>query len=179
MSAYKRGPLVEVRLYIECACYYNTILTEWIKGIYHMWSRGRRFSPSLPGDRYLKLGSEIKRSPAEISGNIFRYDALHGATSRDTALRFLFLCLFSALGTFLCNRFQNLVLHWLPALKMDKVFIWLEFKDDGWPVLSHVTYSCWETKHELLAHCCLENHSNLGIAKNCKLFALTYPGFSF
>ena len=83
------------------------------------------------------------------------------------------------MGTFLCNRFQNLVLHWLPGLKMDKVFIWLEFKDDGWAVLSHVTYLCRETKHELLVLCCLENHSNLGIAQNCKLFALTYPGFSF
>lgn len=49
--------------------------TEWTKGICPIWSSGRRFSPSLPGNSYLKLGS--KSDPrAEISGNIVRYDAL-------------------------------------------------------------------------------------------------------
>ena len=46
-----------------------------MKGICHTWSRGRHFSPSLPGDRYLKLGSKSDHR-AEISGNIVRYDAL-------------------------------------------------------------------------------------------------------
>ena len=46
-----------------------------MKGICHLWSRGRHFSPSLPGDRYLKLGSKSDHR-AEISGNIVRYDAL-------------------------------------------------------------------------------------------------------
>ena len=46
-----------------------------MKGICHIWSRGRHFSPSLPGDRYLKLGSKSDVR-AEISGSIVRYDAL-------------------------------------------------------------------------------------------------------
>ena len=48
---------------------------EWMKGFCHVWSRGRHFSPSLPGDRYLKLGSKSDLR-AEISGSIVRYDAL-------------------------------------------------------------------------------------------------------
>ena len=40
-----------------------------------IWSRGRHFSPSLPGDRYLKLGSKSDLR-AEISGSIVRYEAL-------------------------------------------------------------------------------------------------------
>ena len=46
-----------------------------MKGICHEWSRGRHFSPSMPGDRYLKLGSKSDHR-AEISGNIVWYDAL-------------------------------------------------------------------------------------------------------
>ena len=46
-----------------------------MKGICHIWSRGRHFSPSMPGDRYLKLGSKSDLR-AEISGNIVWYDAL-------------------------------------------------------------------------------------------------------
>ena len=46
-----------------------------MKGICHTWSRGRHFSPSLPGDRYLKLGSKSDLR-AEISGSIVWYDAL-------------------------------------------------------------------------------------------------------
>ena len=46
-----------------------------MKGICHIWSRGRHFSPSLPGDRYLKLRSKSDLR-AEISGNIVWYDAL-------------------------------------------------------------------------------------------------------
>ena len=40
---------------------------EWMKGICQMWSRGRHFSPSTPGDRYLKLSSQ-KRSPGRNLG---------------------------------------------------------------------------------------------------------------
>ena len=46
-----------------------------MKGTCHTWSRGRQFSPSLPGDRYLKLGSKSDLR-AEISGSIVWYDAL-------------------------------------------------------------------------------------------------------
>ena len=48
---------------------------EWMKGACHIWSRGRHFSSSLPGDRYLKLGSKSDLR-AEISGSIVWYDAL-------------------------------------------------------------------------------------------------------
>ena len=60
-------------VYIEIAT--NKKRAEWMKGICHMWSRGRHFSPSLPGDRYLNLGSKSDHR-AEISGNIVWYDAL-------------------------------------------------------------------------------------------------------
>ena len=46
-----------------------------MKGICLAWSRGRHFSPSLPGDRYLKLGSKSDLR-AEISGSIVWYNAL-------------------------------------------------------------------------------------------------------
>ena len=46
-----------------------------MKGSCLIWSRGRHFSPSLLGDRYLKLGSKSDLR-AEISGNIVWYDAL-------------------------------------------------------------------------------------------------------
>ena len=46
-----------------------------MKRICHIWSRGRHFSPSLPGDRYLNLGSKSDLR-AEISGSIVWYDAL-------------------------------------------------------------------------------------------------------
>ena len=48
---------------------------EWMKGICQIRSRGRHFSPSLPGDRYLKLGSKSDHR-FDISGNIVWYDAL-------------------------------------------------------------------------------------------------------
>ena len=46
-----------------------------MKRICLIWSRGRHFSPSLPGDRYLKLSSKSDLR-AEISGSIVRYNAL-------------------------------------------------------------------------------------------------------
>ena len=60
-------------IYLDVIVIWNW--TEWMKGICHVWSRGRHFSPSLPGDRYLNLGSKSDHR-AEISGNIVRYDAL-------------------------------------------------------------------------------------------------------
>ena len=40
-----------------------------------IWSRGLHFSPSLPGDKYRKSGSESGHL-AEILGNFVRYDVL-------------------------------------------------------------------------------------------------------
>ena len=57
---------------------------EWMKGICHMWSRGRHFSPSLPEDRYLKLSPQ-KRSPGRNLGE-HRSVRRSGTTSRGTAL---------------------------------------------------------------------------------------------
>ena len=62
---------------------------EWMKRICHLWSRGRHFSPSLPGDRYLKLSSQ-KRSPGRNLGE-HRLVRRSGTTSRGTAL--LVFCL--------------------------------------------------------------------------------------
>ena len=65
------------RKYVECCCIYRNCYqrAEWTKGICHIWSRGRHFSPSLPGDRYLKVGSKSDLR-AKISVSIVRYDAL-------------------------------------------------------------------------------------------------------
>ena len=49
-----------------------------------MWSRGRHFSPSLPGDRYRKLSSQ-KRSPGRNLGE-HRLVRRSGTVSRGTAL---------------------------------------------------------------------------------------------
>ena len=58
--------------------------TEWMKGICHIWSRGRHFSPSLPGNRYLKLSSQ-KRPPGRNLGEN-RLVRSSGTASRGTAL---------------------------------------------------------------------------------------------
>ena len=60
-------------IYLDVIVIWNW--TEWMKGICHVWSRGRHFSPSLPGDRYLNLGSKSDLR-AEMWGNIVWYDAL-------------------------------------------------------------------------------------------------------
>ena len=65
------------------------IWVEWMKGICHLWSRGRHFSPSLPGDRYLKLSSQ-KRSPGRNLGE-HRLVRRSGTTSRGTLLLVLSL----------------------------------------------------------------------------------------
>ena len=57
---------------------------ELMKGICHIWSRGRHFSPSMPGDRYLKLSSQ-KRSPGRNLGE-HRLVRRSGTTSRGTVL---------------------------------------------------------------------------------------------
>ena len=60
-----------------------------MKGICHIWSRGRHFSPSLPGERYLKLSSQ-KRSTGRNLGE-HRSVRRSGTASRGTAL--LVFCL--------------------------------------------------------------------------------------
>ena len=61
-----------------------------MKGICHTWSRGRHFSPSLPGDRYLNLGSPKKRPPGRNLGE-HRSVRRSGTASRGTVV--LALCL--------------------------------------------------------------------------------------
>ena len=55
-----------------------------MKRICHLWSRGRHFSPSLPGDKYLKLRSQ-KRLPDRNLGE-HRSVRGSGTASRGTAL---------------------------------------------------------------------------------------------
>ena len=63
---------------------------EWMKGICHLWSRGRLISPSLPvgDDWYLNFSSQ-KRSPGRNLGE-HRSVRRSGIASRGTAL-FVFL----------------------------------------------------------------------------------------
>ena len=46
---------------------------EWTKGICHVWSRGRHFPPSLPGHRYLKLGSGPKSRGASFGKTLWHH----------------------------------------------------------------------------------------------------------
>ena len=69
-----------------------------MKGICHIWSRGRHFSPSLPGDRYLKLSSQ-KRSPGRNLGE-HRLVRRSGTASRGTALLGFYLRRTEALTIF-------------------------------------------------------------------------------
>ena len=68
-----RKKLAVCYVYIEVADI--TKRSKWMKGICHEWSRGRHFFPSLPGNRYLKLGSKSDLR-AEISWSIVWYNAL-------------------------------------------------------------------------------------------------------
>ena len=62
--------------------------TEWMKGICHLRSRGRHFSPSLAtGIQSLAHKSDHR---AEISGNIVWYDAL--APRPEVLLSGYFVC---------------------------------------------------------------------------------------
>ena len=82
------------------------------------WSRGRHFSPSLPGDKYLVLGFKTDLR-AELSGNIVWYKAL--------ALRPEVLRSFSSF-------YGNLVVwgyKWnrqKPRLSWSRLFLWNHFK---------------------------------------------------
>ena len=62
------------------------IRLEWMKGICHLWSRGRLISPSLPvgDDWYLNLSSQKRPTGRNLGGN--RSVRRSGATSRGTAL---------------------------------------------------------------------------------------------
>ena len=64
----------------------NMNRVEWMKGICHIWSRGRLISPSLPvgDDWYLNLSSQ-KRPPGRNLGE-HRLVRRSGATSRGTVL---------------------------------------------------------------------------------------------
>ena len=98
---------------LECCCMYGNCyqllieLTEWTKGICHVWSRGGHFSPSLPGGRYLKLGSKSDLR-AEISGSIVRYDAL--APRPDVLLLWYFVgaCVATLEQKFFPHRGENI-----------------------------------------------------------------------
>ena len=67
------------------------IWVEWMKGICHIWSRGRLISPSMPvgDDWYLNLNSQ-KRPPGRNLGE-HRLVRRSGATSRGTVV--LVICL--------------------------------------------------------------------------------------
>ncbi|KAK2568514.1 Protocadherin Fat 1 [Acropora cervicornis] len=58
------------------------IRVEWMKGICHLWSRGRLISPSLPvgDDWYLNLSSQKRPTGRNLGGN--RLVRRSGATSR-------------------------------------------------------------------------------------------------
>ena len=75
------------------------IRVEWMKGICHLWSRGRLISPSLPvgDDWYLNLSSQKRPTGRNLGGN--RLVRRSGATSRGTALLPFYLRMRSFLRT--------------------------------------------------------------------------------
>ena len=89
-----------------------------MKGICHIWSKGRHFCLSMPGDRYLKLDSKSDHR-AEIS----RTDHLvrRFATSKGTTFIFIFLCKSCFQGTlFIAGAsFQELLLDPFEKFKTD------------------------------------------------------------
>ena len=82
---------------------------EWMKGICHVWSRGRLISPSMlvGDDWYLKLNSQ-KRPPGRNLGE-HRLVRRSGATSRGTVV--LILCL----------RMRSLARTEVPTIFMEEV----------------------------------------------------------
>ena len=72
--AYHMEELTRKVVHIYRSCFMFKIYLSRSKGSLS-WSRGRDFSPSLPGDRYLKLGSKSDLW-GEISGSIVWYNAL-------------------------------------------------------------------------------------------------------
>ena len=116
---------------------------EWMKGICHIWSRGRHFSPSLPGDRYLKLGSPQKRPPGRNLGE-HRSVRRSGTASRGTVVLVLYLRMRSSLKLkFLpqsCEKIPLMVNKWnFRHCRSDHGFwlhgVWRPFKTSVW-------YSC-------------------------------------
>ena len=85
------------------------------------WSRGRYFPLSLPGHRFLKLGSKSD-CWAEISGDIVRYDAL---VPRPEVLR--------SFSSFYANNVvwvsYFLVLIYSTTLKKRKIAIFATFQN--------------------------------------------------
>ena len=59
---------------------------EWMKGICHIWSRGRLISPSLPvgDDWYLNLSSQKRPTGRNLGGN--RLVRRSGTASRSTVV---------------------------------------------------------------------------------------------
>ena len=85
-----------LRKSLQCCVIYMKLLVlmtrvEWMKGICHMWSRGRLISPSLlvGDDWYLNLSSQ-KRSPGRNLGE-HRSVRRSGTASRGTVV--LVFCL--------------------------------------------------------------------------------------
>ena len=81
-----------------------------------MWSRGRHFSPSLPGKRYRKFGSKSSHR-AETLGNFVTYDAL--APRPDLEVLRSFSCLYAnpvlctlCLRMCRCNRTELVTYSW-------------------------------------------------------------------
>ena len=95
---------------INCSVFYIRInwlyycRAGWMKGICHIWSRGRHFSPSLSDlfrdERYLKLGSQKQPAGRNFGGN--RLVRRSCTASRGTALLefFLRMCSFSRTEVF-------------------------------------------------------------------------------
>ena len=69
LSTTWKKQLVNRDIFIENALYY---VLEWMKAICHTWSRSRQFSPYLPGDRYLNIGSKSDTTGPKSRGTSLR-----------------------------------------------------------------------------------------------------------
>ena len=98
-----RYQMEEIRLrYLNINCYYLWIEVWGRNGsvaLSHVVYRGRHFSPSLSGDRNMKLGSKSDHR-TETSWNIVQYAALVPRPEGLRSLHFVFAC---AVGKKICK----------------------------------------------------------------------------
>ena len=111
-----------------------------MKGICHIWSRGRRFSPSLPGDRYLKLSPQ-KRSPSRNLGE-HRSVRRSGTASRGTALLAFYLRMRTFLRTGALTIFVGKSIR-LGSSECKPIFF--AFSGGSWQVTSLCAYTMAST----------------------------------
>ena len=104
-----------------------------MKGVCHILSKGRHFSPSLPGDRYLKLSSQ-ELSPSRYLGE---HHSVRRSGTRGTALLAFYLHMRTFLRTEALTIFVGKNIR-LVSSECKTMFC--AFSAGSWQVTSSCTY---------------------------------------